>query len=159
MKALTVLQPWASLIVAGYKRIENRTWSPQWELYGSEILIHAGKSERELRKMDDLTKRIIADYGENVNDRDLYPLGCLLGVARLDDVVESANAWWWRADQRKYITGPMCWKMTMLERFETPIPWKGAQRVWNVDDRMLETELTLQRVARMNKVAEEAPHV
>ena len=29
MKVLSIQQPWASLIVAGIKDIENRTWKPK----------------------------------------------------------------------------------------------------------------------------------
>jgi hypothetical protein len=43
MRALTVRQPWASLITLGLKRVENRTWriDPQ------RIIIHAGKETAE----------------------------------------------------------------------------------------------------------------
>lgn len=43
MQALTIWQPWASLIVHGFKRIENRTWAPPADLVGTTIAIHAGK--------------------------------------------------------------------------------------------------------------------
>jgi hypothetical protein len=39
MKALSVRQPWAWLIVNGYKDVENRTWSTE---YRGPLLIHAG---------------------------------------------------------------------------------------------------------------------
>jgi hypothetical protein len=39
MKALTVKQPWAYLICAGIKDIENRTWKTNFR---GRILIHAG---------------------------------------------------------------------------------------------------------------------
>ena len=41
MIALSVRQPWAWLIVNGYKDVENRTWSTKCR---GEILIHAGKT-------------------------------------------------------------------------------------------------------------------
>ncbi len=40
MKALSILQPWAALIVAGVKDIENRSWPTKQR---GEILVHAGK--------------------------------------------------------------------------------------------------------------------
>lgn len=41
MKALTVRQPWASLIVAGLKDVENRSWrAPEW-IVGERIAIHS----------------------------------------------------------------------------------------------------------------------
>lgn len=47
MKALTVLQPWASLIVAGAKPYEFRRWRPPVSMIGQRIVIHAAK-----RKID-----------------------------------------------------------------------------------------------------------
>ena len=43
MKAITLHQPWASLIASGAKRIETRSWKPPDSLIGTEIAIHAGK--------------------------------------------------------------------------------------------------------------------
>ena len=40
MKALSIRQPWAWLIVNGYKDIENRTWSTDFR---GRIYLHAGK--------------------------------------------------------------------------------------------------------------------
>lgn len=41
MKALSIRQPWAWLIVNGFKDIENRTW---YTNYTGPVLIHAGAS-------------------------------------------------------------------------------------------------------------------
>lgn len=41
MFALSIRQPWAWLIVNGYKDIENRSWPTK---YRGPVLIHAGKS-------------------------------------------------------------------------------------------------------------------
>lgn len=41
MKALTIWQPWASLIVAGAKPFEFRGWSMPRSMIGQRIVIHA----------------------------------------------------------------------------------------------------------------------
>ena len=41
MKALTLWQPWASLVIAGAKPYEFRSWSPPRWLIGQRIVIHA----------------------------------------------------------------------------------------------------------------------
>ncbi len=38
--ALSIMQPWAWLICAGYKDIENRKW---WTKHRGEFLVHAGQ--------------------------------------------------------------------------------------------------------------------
>ena len=42
MKTLSIQQPWASLIVAGIKDVENRTWDTQ---YRGRLLIHASSKK------------------------------------------------------------------------------------------------------------------
>ena len=41
MKALTIIQPWATLIASGHKMNETRSWKTN---YRGEVLIHAGKN-------------------------------------------------------------------------------------------------------------------
>lgn len=54
LKAISIMQPWAWLIVNGHKDIENRTWSTT---YRGRVLIHAGK------KMDtDASDSILQGY-------------------------------------------------------------------------------------------------
>ena len=45
MLCLTILEPWASGIVFGTKRVENRTWRTR---HRGPLLIHAGRSRRYL---------------------------------------------------------------------------------------------------------------
>lgn len=45
MKALTIRQPWASLIALGVKHIETRSWRAPQSLIGQTIAIHAGKHQ------------------------------------------------------------------------------------------------------------------
>lgn len=44
LKALTLWRPWAWLIAAGHKPVENRTWAPPRALLGQRIVLHAGKT-------------------------------------------------------------------------------------------------------------------
>ena len=48
MKAITIKQPWASLIVHGIKDIENRTWACPWKYIGHRVLIHASGKPVEM---------------------------------------------------------------------------------------------------------------
>ena len=41
MRAITIKQPWAYLIAAGIKDIENRTWKCPEKYIGKRVLIHA----------------------------------------------------------------------------------------------------------------------
>ena len=43
MRAVTLYQPWASLIALGHRTTETRSWPAPRSLVGSRIAIHAGK--------------------------------------------------------------------------------------------------------------------
>jgi hypothetical protein len=45
LRAITIRQPWAWLIVNGHKDIENRSWATR---HRGPLLIHAGQSEADL---------------------------------------------------------------------------------------------------------------
>ncbi|MCD4558236.1 ASCH domain-containing protein [Schaalia sp. lx-100] len=50
LKALTVKQPWASLIMSGIKQIENRSWKPRVNV-GERFVIHAGSGVADAKRI------------------------------------------------------------------------------------------------------------
>lgn len=104
MKAISLWQPWASLIACGSKPYETRHWAPPRELIGQRIAIHAAK------KIDAGGKAFAEDlmYGQHGDDgfalaeklsatmkgipdelmaafgMALMPVGCLVCTATLD---------------------------------------------------------------------------
>ena len=83
MKTLTVKQPWASLIVAGIKDIENRTWATK---YRGPLMIHAGAKESgslyELLNYDQRAQM------HQFWDADLLPFRPLSAIVGQIDVVD-----------------------------------------------------------------------
>lgn len=75
MKAITVIQPWGSLIITGVKHIETRSWYT--DIRG-RIAIHAGKNNEYLLH----PPKTIAPY-ITMN----LPLGAVLGTIDLIDCV------------------------------------------------------------------------
>lgn len=63
MKAISLWQPWASLLASGAKRIETRDWAPQSLRPGQLVAIHAAKhwtaDERDLIEEDPFFKRYL----------------------------------------------------------------------------------------------------
>ena len=89
MKALSIRQPWAELIVAGLKDIENRTWRTD---YRGPVLIHAGtKIEPIDAALRELVKRI---SGFDLPDAANLPRGGIVGQAEIVDVVRSSPSRW-----------------------------------------------------------------
>lgn len=106
MKALTIRQPWASLIAAGVKTIETRSWSTK---YRGPLAIHAGKHEPAVCAYQHLpldqsmqwlqgcisagisspdTRRFASGYsGSWWPDPAKMPLGAVVATCTLADVV------------------------------------------------------------------------
>lgn len=124
MKTLSVRQPWASLLCAGVKDVENRTWAPPKELIGKKILIHAG-STKVSKDFFDITPlewcSEIANatrYGW-IPSNDKVPLGKIIGFATLDGYSDSTDSLWDGGE------GQVKWIFRDPYLFDEPIPAKG----------------------------------
>lgn len=137
MKALTICQPYAHLIVHGEKRVENREWPTP---YRGPLLIHAGKS-RDWMDFDEEAE--FSALG------DPLVFGALVGVAELSDVLHidrilsgeyDARYPWLR--EHEHTNGTWCWVLDDVKRFSEPTPWRGAQGLWDIPDAWLEFRRT-----------------
>lgn len=90
MKALSILQPWAWLIVHGYKDIENRTW---WTNVRGRFLVHAGK-KYDRHYHADMTWALKGDRGIELPPFEAMPRGAIVGAADLVDCVRSHASYW-----------------------------------------------------------------
>ena len=125
MKALTLHQPWATLIAQGHKRVENRTWRTG---YRGPLAIHAGL------KLDPagfaLARRLGIELPEEL------PHGAIVAVSYMIDCMPIA-AWFDLADYppafRNFAAGPWCWILADVEALAEPVPCLGRQGVFEVD--------------------------
>ena len=81
--ALSIRQPWAWLIVEGYKDVENRTWGTK---YRGPLLIHAGKALTEDYK---LLRRSLIRAGYPLPEK--FDRGGIVGAVELVDVITKAR--------------------------------------------------------------------
>lgn len=91
--ALTIKQPWASLIVMGRKDIENRSWPTKFR---GSVLIHASKKkdEDELCSFMDLrAARNLPRLSGSLTWGDC-PAGGVIGMADIVDCVDSSESPW-----------------------------------------------------------------
>lgn len=87
MRALSIQQPWAWLIVNGYKDVENRTWSSG---YRGPVLIHAGR-----RPAPDFSRACeVAKYLCGVRPPAELQYGGIVGIATITDCVTSDTSPW-----------------------------------------------------------------
>lgn len=152
MKALTIWQPWASLIVAGAKPYEFRGWLPPRSLIGQRIAIHAGA--RPMRRGEilqllnqlvdpdrfgqpclrpDIARPILERVYENERALPLSHVLCtaILGEPKRGD--ECAREFGDGAgnDSDRDGTFNWGWPLADPERLIPPVPARGAQGFWN----------------------------
>ena len=117
MKALTVYQPWASLIACGSKTLETRRWATK---YRGPLAIHAAKRPYKHSKHHGVAE---------------FFYGAFVCLVNLDDVRLSVPE-----DEEAaecYITpGFFVWEISVQHTF-APVPCMGARRIWNVPESMV----------------------
>ena len=134
MYALTIKQPWASLIMAGLKRVENRTWRTN---YRGPLAIHAG------RTVDRDAAETLDAAGIDPQDFEDAPRGVILGVVDLIDVIEMDSAaarqqalpgfpGRYDIDSDPLATGPYCWILRNPRPLARPVPYCGRRNLWDV---------------------------
>jgi hypothetical protein len=114
MKALSLHQPWASLVVDGHKRIETRSWSTP---YRGPLAIHASKAMTQ--DGWDLTAELAAGgIAFDATER-----GAIIGMVDLVDVVrvmpprgDGPHRGWHHDSHRTGIPIGMRWDLTEFEQ-------------------------------------------
>ena len=86
MKAITLHQPWASLIACGAKRIETRSWKPPAPLIGTEFAIHAGKTKFGGPLVNSLEFMNAVDEALGEGWPQMMPYGAVVSTAVIDEV-------------------------------------------------------------------------
>ena len=126
MKILSVRQPWAWLIVEGYKDIENRKWRTS---YRGPLLIH---SSQAVDPTDFPMQREWIETCGIVIPEDL-PRGAIVGSATLTDVLDM-NDPGGRLCFSPWFEGPYGFHMADAVEFAEPIPWRGQLGIRDISD-------------------------
>lgn len=148
MKALTICQPYAHLIILPddddrAKRVENRKWPTSFR---GQLLIHAGKSREWLDLSEDETR----DDGYGIPLADMT-FGAIVGVCRVVDCfnfnvqAERESAYRRRIwlQGHRHVEGPFCFVLHECQAFDKPIPYRGAQGFFSVPDEVVAEQLAL----------------
>lgn len=86
-KCLSMWQPWASLLVYGFKRFEGRHWDTN---YRGPLWIHAGAKEPDqdtIKAVEDQYRKLYQGVQMPEFPKS-YPTGCVIGVIDLQDVID-----------------------------------------------------------------------
>ena len=130
MKALSIHQPWAWAILQAGKTVENRTWSTK---YRGPILVHASKSRASYDREKTLDWK--ARYGVDLPPWEELVTGAVVGVVDVVDCVSPTSS---RAIRlNPWTEGPVCWVLAKPRLLAKPVPFRGAQRLFEVPDELI----------------------
>lgn len=143
MKALTLWQPWASLVAIGAKRVETRSWATS---YRGPLAIHAAKvtphKARALTTQPFIYTRMVGAPFQG-GSRLGYPEGVVLAIVELVDCVpaetwiaqELANDSHYNVARESELgdlsPGRFAWVLGKRELLPNAIPARGRQQLWN----------------------------
>lgn len=135
MKALTICEPYASAIMAGIKKVENRDWPTS---YRGVLVIHAGKSRAYLDSYDGRQQEAMEEGGFHFDwtgklDTTALPFGMILGTATIVDCIPFAQ-YEERFPNDPWAFGEFCWIFENPILLPKPILYKGALGLWTLPD-------------------------
>lgn len=129
MRAITLWQPYATLIFAGAKLHETRPWRAPGSLIGQRIVIHAAKKiPARNPALETLCDEVLGDGW-----LERLPYGCGLGTVLLANSLSMEEASPVNAGDRiagDWSEGRFAWRLSDPKQFPRPIPRRGFQRVW-----------------------------
>ncbi len=150
MNALTIWQPWASLIAAGFKPYEFRGWPAPRSAISKRLAIHAGARPVKRDELFDLLARLSSptsawstclkteaiDFLERVRTGVVQlPLSHVLCTVTLGNPVRSGEILHEFAGRSGIDSGRtehqnFAWPMLDIQHLEPPVPARGAQGIW-----------------------------
>lgn len=139
MKAITIKQPFATLLALGYKQYETRSWQTK---YRGKLAIHAGKSvDRQACARQEIAQILQAAGYESWRD---LPTGAVIAVGELKNcscvraqdvtkavaTTESAQITGLAYQFGDFTVGRYAWEVTDIEPFAQPVPCSGRLSIW-----------------------------
>ena len=138
VKALSLHQPRASLIAAGTKNIETRSWPPPQNLIGQRIAIHAAK--KIVTFPDTPAYREFNDAVSNALGHDWLgkiPTGAVVAIATLQNARQvQAETAMPEGDELlfgDFTPGRWMWELSDVQPLAPPVPARGHQGLWHFE--------------------------
>lgn len=122
MKALSIRQPWAELIMRGVKTIELRKYTPH---HRGLLAIHAGKS---------VASAFCKKYDIDPNG---LPKGAIIGTVEFTDVIHFTPELWSKLRNQHLCDSVSYgmwqgWKLQNPKRLSNPLPCRGLPGIFEV---------------------------
>lgn len=152
VRALTLTQPWATLVAIGAKRFETRSWGTK---YRGPLAIHAAKGLGPvggaagldiLCRTEPFLSVLREHFGTGTPLADALPFGAIVATCTLGDVLPTPTYGrplpWINVDALSarerafgdYSEGRYAWLLRDVRMLATPIPCRGALGLWDPPD-------------------------
>lgn len=125
MKVLSIREPWASIIINGYKEYEFRNWKTN---YRGKILIHASKNIE--KENVNRFKELNLDYKQGYIIGESELVDCIPVTKEFENDLINKNELIYGGTKNR--TG-YAWKLKNIKAIE-PIQAKGQLGIWNYDE-------------------------
>jgi hypothetical protein len=143
IKALSLHQPWASLIAAGAKHIETRSWdTPYRGLLAIHATLESPRATLALANADPMRGALQA---AGITTADRLPRGCILALCRLTACEPvSTPPPYPESAYGEYTPGRFAWRLDDIWALPEPLPARGSQGLWSVaiPDELIEERAT-----------------
>jgi hypothetical protein len=120
MKAISIRQPWAWLVVNGHKDIENRSWATKFR---GKVLVHTGVHRVTKAEYEEFQKRCRAARIRDYPAIDELKRGGIVGSVEIVDCLEKSKSKWFFRPHGFVLTN------AQVERFK---PLMGKLGIWEV---------------------------
>ena len=138
MLVLTLKQPYAWMVIFGTKPIENRRWVNALLNHlitrGEAFAIHAGLSCTRDYYDEAVAYARSQDPELRVPRREDLVRGAILGTVVPTDVYRPED---WAPTRRWHMRGQYGWQLKDRTPLPSPVPAKGKQGFWSIDDALL----------------------
>lgn len=125
MRVITLKQPWASLVAAGIKKYEFRSWNTK---YRGKILIHAGAGVE--KKELDRFKHLNLDYPKERIIAEVEIVDSIKLDEELNKKIIAENNIAYGSKTRE----GYAWKLDNIKPINSDKVVKGKLSIWNIDE-------------------------
>ncbi len=135
MQALTIREPWASLIVSTNKKFETRDWKRN---YRGLLAIHSGKQSVPVEDYPLGLEEILDDLEITQNDLNNNKQK-IIAIATLKEIHLMTDKFINEQTELERLTGfwepgLYAWELTDIKPITQPIPARGMPGLWTVPD-------------------------
>jgi hypothetical protein len=140
MKVISVWQPWATLLIQGFKKFETRTWQAPTSVIGTRIGIAATKQIKQEQIVALMGQEFQHAYSQTgLSALTELPRGCILGTAllRSSEIMTAESMAAVTETERTFgywTPGRFAWLLEDLAPYDQPIFARGGQGIWLFND-------------------------